>query len=294
MGLLNEYLSLSKEYNRLSDELSASSDYLHEFQCKILNEFGLPGTPHYLHYLWVLPSYTNPEQEFDNIIVKLHKLGTEYLRSDPRTNIEILRNARLDGSKSGEILPLIGVIESPYTEFIYEEIFLSGRESEERTLDILKRGQENTSLTEIYYRMQNLLKLKSEINPGEIDYFNEYLAYNPDLETIFNPMHILKQEDILAQTDYREHLLETVALMQDFGQRLFTSIINIALSGELKDEELNEGLIFSLKEDDLRDLDDQNINSIIRVLDVIGIVQTKLINLNSLGSDTSASNECPF
>lgn len=81
--------------------------------------------------------------------------------------------------------------------------------------------------------------------------------------------------------DYRTQLLKTQKVFEDMGQELFTCLINVAMSGELKSaDEFEVGEVLTFNETDFRNLDDQNVQLIFKVLDVIHTSRGTMININ--------------
>ena len=91
----------------------------------------------------------------------------------------------------------------------------------------------------------------------------------------------------MEETTYRTSLYETTSILGDFGQQLFTSLINLAMSGEMKDFDsgfdVGETLVYN--DADFRHLEDQNVKLIYEVLDVIARVHGTLVNINDLHDD---------
>ena len=87
-----------------------------------------------------------------------------------------------------------------------------------------------------------------------------------------------------AQTiDYRSQLVNTQKAFEGMSQELFTCLINIAMSGELSEADKFEvGDVLEFDESDFRNLEDQNVQLIFKVLDVINSSWATMVNINNL------------
>ena len=88
----------------------------------------------------------------------------------------------------------------------------------------------------------------------------------------------------MEETAYRTSLHETTSILGDFGQQLFTNLINLAMSGEMKefDKGFDVGETLAYNDADFRHLEDQNVKLIYEVLDIIHKARGKLINISNL------------
>lgn len=223
----------------------------------------------------------------------LLNFASYYSNKDEESNLPIQGNAN---SRLNEILPAIGVINSSYVQFIYHEIFLKGRENEARSLEILKAANSYENLDKLIYHYQELRK---DISRNEIPYFAEFWRYIQDqeedtgeLEKFIKTGFKINTENKSNKDTYREHLYNTCNVLGDLGQQLFTCLVNIAMSGELKlADEFEVGEVFYFKESDFNNLDDQNAQLIIKVLDMIDNTHSTLININKLDINDEEDEE---
>ena len=85
-------------------------------------------------------------------------------------------------------------------------------------------------------------------------------------------------------TIYREHIVITYQHLLDFHQRLFTRIICVGMSGELKEiqDTFEVGDSYHFENDQFRDLKDVNVHKLIRFYDQLEEVMNSLANLNGI------------
>lgn len=95
------------------------------------------------------------------------------------------------------------------------------------------------------------------------------------------------------QNKYRNSLEQSCRILEDFGDQLFSCLVNVAMNGELNSAddlfELGESVTFN--ESDFRDLDDQNAQLIMQLIAMIHKTHNSLININSLDIH---GDELPF
>lgn len=294
--MLNEYLRLSRESDELYEKWSEGRDKLDKHQAAILAEFGLPDRYPYSHYLTRLIHHSKPESAFESLMVDLYKLGKEYADREPKSNLQTLRDAKRNLQEASEVLSAIGVINSSYTRFIYDSVFLTGREDDKTCLTLLKDANSYEDLENLLYYHQHVRTISKGVD-SKIPYLPEFLKQDPEDEEILellNLQHQITEENEL-NTDYRSTLIKTRNVLEDAGQQLFTCLINVAMSGELSDaDDFEVGDVLNFKEGDFRSLDDQNVQLIIRVLDAIGKSYASLININNLDDNPNNEDETPF
>lgn len=293
--MLNEYLRLSRESDELYEKWMAGTEKLNKHQAAVLAVFGLPDQYPYSHYLTRIIHHERPESAFENLMVDLHKLGKEYAELEPKSNLQILREAKQNYPEASEVLPSIGVINSSYARFIYDKVFLTGREDEKTSLILLKDANSYKKLENLLSFHQHVRKISKEVD-RKIPYLMEFLKEDRDDEEILEllyPQHQITEEDE-TYPDYRSQLVKTRNVLDDTGQQLFTCLINVAMSGELSEtDDFEVGDVLNFKESDFRSLDDQNVQLIIKVLDAISRSCTSIININNLDS-TSEGEDTPF
>ena len=97
-----------------------------ELQDGILMSFGLSLNPDNEKLLWLdkLPT----DFELDEIINQLKTNATDYLLSDAKTELQILRDARELNQDASYLLPELKIRTHTYTIFLYEKVFLKDKE----------------------------------------------------------------------------------------------------------------------------------------------------------------------
>ena len=84
--------------------------------------------------------------------------------------------------------------------------------------------------------------------------------------------------------DYRKRLIDTSNLLIVQRRELFTSMLNLACEGPLK--EVNEafqiGEEFTFSTDDLKNTDDANLNLLLKSHESINLLISSLININAI------------
>lgn len=107
-----------------------------DIQNGILKSFGLPATSENESLLWfkTLPS----DMELEERIKQLHEAATEYNLSNPKPELEILREAQETQESAFSVLPELKVSTHVYTIFVYDQILLKRKDSVENILQELK------------------------------------------------------------------------------------------------------------------------------------------------------------
>ena len=113
-------------------------------QDEILKKFQLPHKAQYYKLLWFkcLPD----DIILEGRIEKLHLAAKEYLLSPVITEIELLNVAKERGDCSFDILPELNIETHIYTIFVYNKIFLRGKDSAEDVLKDLRLANEPYNL----------------------------------------------------------------------------------------------------------------------------------------------------
>jgi hypothetical protein len=85
---------------------------------------------------------------------------------------------------------------------------------------------------------------------------------------------------------YNEYLIHSTVQLNEFSQQLFTTLLNVAMYGELENlnDDLPNGTQVIFNEVDFRQVEDQNVKLLYEVLDKIEDVNKKLLNFNNLES----------
>lgn len=150
-------------------------------QDEILKIFQLPLKTEYYKLLWFkgLPDDILLEQR----IAKLHLAAKEYLLSPVITEIELLNDAKERGDSSFDILPELNIETHVYNVFVYNKIFLRGKDSAEDVLRELRLANEEENLN-----MLGRLAMKTldndcifQLKQKGINYINEFMWYNSDI-----------------------------------------------------------------------------------------------------------------
>ena len=187
--LLTQYLSLNKIIQKNggrnaiqgNNELEKTYEEILDLENKILKKYGLPHSIKYREILLELIEEQKPEAKFEEIINLLTKLAIAHLKSTPENKITLLENAKIEGLKSYEILPELGInVEHGYATFIYEEYFMKGKENAEGIISILENIDKET--WEKIYKMCSYLSEAKEIIKDlsqKMKYIKEYNEYEP-------------------------------------------------------------------------------------------------------------------
>ena len=153
-------------------------EQLLDLQNGILKSFGLPETKENESLLsfTALPS----DIELDERIKQLHETATEYLLSDAKPELEILREAQETEKSAFSVLPELKVSTHVYTIFVYEHILLKRKDSVENILQELKfsdRPQILEALGHISLRnLDNQTQVVAALKSMGLKYVDEFLS----------------------------------------------------------------------------------------------------------------------
>ena len=153
----------------------------------ILKLFGLPPLMKFRELLFEFIATDKSENEIQKTIAILSKTANKYLSSSPTSEIDILRAAKLKNLKTYEVLPEVGIDDSIYAMFLFEEVFKKNRCSEIQLISILKAVDEDKSkdLGHIHYNKFNRISdsktdlLLNRINIKQVKYLQEFIEYAP-------------------------------------------------------------------------------------------------------------------
>ena len=193
-GLLFRYISISgileskggrSAINHL--ELENIYNEVLTVENEILKRFGLPQLLKCREILFDFIATDKSDNEMMKTITSLSAVAKEFLLSSPKSEIEILRAAKLEDLKTYDVLPEIGIEDCIYTMFVFEEIFKKNRCSEKRFISILKEIDETTyhELGRIHYNIFNRISdqetysLINKANIKQVKYLKEFIEYTP-------------------------------------------------------------------------------------------------------------------
>ncbi|RYY77922.1 MAG: hypothetical protein EOO69_12770 [Moraxellaceae bacterium] len=85
-------------------------------------------------------------------------------------------------------------------------------------------------------------------------------------------------------SDYRDTLVEAVALLAEMEQRLFTALINIGMTGVYEDvhQAFEPGDVYHFEVAQFEDTSDGNLALLVELLKQTASCRTSLVNLNNL------------
>ena len=132
-----------------------------EIQDKILCSFGLPITPVYERILYFVTPPT--DTEISNRILKLHQSAIDYLSSNAKSRIQILKEAQKLKQDAFYVLPELSIPTHTYTIFVYDEILLKQKDTPENVLHELEFVTKSNILNTLGKLEQNLIHDKKDI-----------------------------------------------------------------------------------------------------------------------------------
>jgi len=146
----------------------------------LLEKFGLPGTPYYqglLHFdsiPW--------DKEIDDLITLLYHEAENRKNDNPKSELELLIEAKETNRDPMFILPQLGIKTHTYTLFVYNNILMYGQDSPENILSELKLAN-NDELLDITGRMrysedwlENIEENISSLEKKGLKYIRQYAA----------------------------------------------------------------------------------------------------------------------
>lgn len=155
-------------------------DLVLELQSGILKSFGLPETPENEKLLWF--SSVPTDSEVENIIRQLREKAIDYLTSNAKPDLQILKEAQEEMKDPYFILPELNIATHTYTLFVYSEILLAKRDSVENVLHELgfaeKRGLLNTIGNLVEGNYNNPSGALLDIKESGLKYIDQFLINN--------------------------------------------------------------------------------------------------------------------
>lgn len=125
----------------------------------ILKSFGLPTNPDNEKSLWF--SQLPTDDEVNDRMKQLHTKATTYLLSNAKPELQILREAEELHRDPMYVLPELKVLTHIYTLFVYNKIFLKGKDNLENILHELKFVSDNSDIRDAIGQVASG-KLKNE------------------------------------------------------------------------------------------------------------------------------------
>jgi len=189
-SLFSEYIKLKNELDNKGGpkavlespgtELEKIYERSLSIEDEILARFGLPKSIRYRKIIWEMKS----ESDSIKIINELNRVATEVLLSSPRTNVELLEEAKIKNLKSFDILPEIGFDDTLHTIFYFEEYFKKGIITAQELIDILRSINKETSVQIGQFKYYT--NLKPELDKAELLYNQLSEKKIPYLEELKN------------------------------------------------------------------------------------------------------------
>lgn len=144
----------------------------------ILRSFGLPTTPDNEKLVWF--SELPTETELNERVEQLHKKAKKYLLSNPKTEIQTLIEAKEQNKDWADVLPELKISTHSYTIFVYNQIFLQGKDTVENVLYALKLANRSGLLGVIGNlengNIENAAEAINAIKAEGIKYIDEFLS----------------------------------------------------------------------------------------------------------------------
>ena len=193
-GLLFKYISLSAMLDSKGGRTSINNldveniyNNVLTVENEILKSFGLPQLMKYREILFDFIVTDNSENEIMDTITLLTEEANKFLLSSPPREIDILRSAKLNGLKTYDVLPEIGIEDGIYAMFVFEEIFKKDGCSENQFISTLKEIDETTyqELGRIHYNTLNGISaqetnfLTNKVTIKQVKYLKEFIKYTP-------------------------------------------------------------------------------------------------------------------
>jgi hypothetical protein len=165
-----------------------------EVQDEILKSFGLPATSDNGNLLWFgsLPT----DSEVENRIKQLHETATNYLLSNAKPGLQILREAQEFNQDPFVVLPELKISTHTYTFFVYNEILLKKKDTVENILHDL----ELVNYPEVLEAIGNLEQAQAEksvqiiqfLKETGVKYLDEFLLSMPTPNDTYRSSQLLR------------------------------------------------------------------------------------------------------
>ena len=218
-----------------------------EIQDKILRSFGLPIIPDYERILY----FDNPptDAEISNRILKLYQSAVEYLSSNTKSNLQILKEAQKLKLNAFSVLPELSIPTHTYTIFVYEEILLKQKDIPENVLHELKLVTKSNILSTLGKLEQNLIHDENDIieileNIG-VKYIRQFHFHFKNSTTYHQQLYImndlLNKAITFALEAHKEQIDKT-------GAPYIGHIMRVMQAGNTVDEKIT-GALHDLVED---------------------------------------------
>jgi len=155
----------------------------------ILKSFGLPISPNYEKLVWFKTVPTS--NEIKERINQLHLAATEYLLSDAKSELQILREAQQSQSDTMYVLPELKITQHAYTKFVFDKILLKGKDSVENVLNDLR-----------FCNQPEILNALGKIHYGTTEHDHEIVAFLDTVGVKYLQQFIIHNSNLLDDDIY--------------------------------------------------------------------------------------------
>ena len=147
-------------------------------QAGILKSFGLPANPDNEKLLWF--SSLPTDLEVWNIIAQLHKTATDYLLSNAKPELHILKDAQEHNLDPFYVLPELKITTHSYPLFVYSKILLERKDTVENILHELKFVNRPELLSVIgnleQENVENAAEMVQLLKENGVKYLDDFLS----------------------------------------------------------------------------------------------------------------------
>ena len=189
--LFTKYISLNQIFNKkggrksVIDKPELEEQYISllNLEDEILRKMGLPKK---LIYRSIIFNLTK-EKNINPVWIELKKSAEDYLLSFPDSDVYLLEHARENNLKTYDVLPEIGIDDTLYSMFYFEEIYKKGKVTTEKLIKDLPSitKEKSTKLGKLNYFIKNkedpkkIELIYTELTKMKIPYLEEYKIFTP-------------------------------------------------------------------------------------------------------------------
>jgi len=156
----------------------------------ILKNFGLPTSPDNEKLIWF--SQLPTDVEVSERAKQLHKTATTYLLSNAKPELQTLREAQEQQQDPMYVLPELQITTHTYTLFVYDKIFLKGKDKLENILHELK----------FVSNFPDILDAIGRIEQGTLDNEHEVAEFLEKIGVRYLQQFYIHNSNLLSDDDY--------------------------------------------------------------------------------------------
>ena len=172
-------------------------DQILSIQDDILKSLGLPSSSDNEKLIWF--SQLPTDDVVNERINQLHKKATEYLLSDAKSELQILREAQEQKQDPFMVLPELKITTHSYTNFVYSNILLKRKDTVENVLHQLKFVNGSEFLSTIGNLAQNNVENSTEVikylKENGVKYLVEFLSASTNKSKTNQSNQLIKFSD---------------------------------------------------------------------------------------------------